>query len=66
MKKYNIIAESHEGAFSVEEECLDTIYANSEKEAMEIYSKKDKSIRYSDNWNCWLHNARQINAVEIN
>ena len=64
--KYAIIAESHEGVYSVDEECLGYIYAKSASEACIIYARQDKNIHWCDQWKCFLINGvRKIFAREI-
>lgn len=47
---FRIIAEAHEGVFSVDEECIDVVEAESEFDALQ----KCKKLHFCPNWNCFL------------
>lgn len=66
MKLFDVIAEGHEGVFSVPEEKLGSVYAENEKQAIEIFSKEDmgfsRIICYGDYYKI---RARTIFAKEV-
>jgi len=42
--KFKIMAEAHEGVFSIDEECLDVMDADSEIDALTIFADKDARV----------------------
>ncbi len=63
--KYQIIAEGHEGVYSVDEEILTIIEAYSKESAILKFFEQNNKVQYCENWNCWLIGARKIWAQEI-
>jgi hypothetical protein len=62
---YRIMAEGHEGVFSVDEEWLDTVEADSEQQALEIYAAKHE-VKRCPEWNCyWIGRGRRLSAVHL-
>ena len=59
--KFKIIAEAHEGVYSVDEECLAVVNASTVHEAMGIYAIKDPRLTWVED-GFWI-NARRIVAV---
>lgn len=52
--KYRIIAEAHEGAFSVDEEVLGSIEAATPEKAIAAWASKDPRLTWAKSWNCWI------------
>jgi hypothetical protein len=52
--KFNIIAEGHEGVFSVDEEILATIEANDCENAMIIFASNNPKVHWVDYWDEWI------------
>lgn len=64
-KRYKIMAEAHEGVFSVDEECLAVIEAATDLHAMDYYADNNPRVSYIPQWNCFVINgARKIWAEE--
>lgn len=62
--KFKIMAEAHEGVCSVPEECWGVIEkARDEKDALEQYARIDPQVKWCEDWQCFLMNARKVFAV---
>ena len=66
--RYNIMAEAHDGVFSVDEECLGQVEANSAETALYYFAEVDKRITWNDWWKRYgvgVDGNRRIFVVEV-
>jgi hypothetical protein len=63
--RFEIVAEGHEGVFSVPEETLAVVEANSDPEALEKYAQAEPRLKYCEPWNRWLIGSRKITTRKL-
>ena len=63
--RFKIMAESHEGVISMDEECIATIEAPDELTALQQIAIKDERVHYNDAWDTFLiGDYRKVFAVK--